>query len=101
MSKEVRLNDKIWYGKYRGRTIRDIVESDLEFLDDLVKKGKITFHKNVQDYLKGDDSPKKNWWENGNGDYHYQPHEWAYEPPSFVYGSQVDITATTSNTDAE
>lgn len=51
MSKEVRLNDKMWYGKYQGKTIKFILENDRNFLDILIDKGKISYHKNVLDYL--------------------------------------------------
>lgn len=51
MPKKVRLNDKIWFGKYRGRTIRDILDYDSHFLDILLDNGKITYHENVLDFL--------------------------------------------------
>lgn len=51
MPKEVRLNDKMWFGKYRGRTIKDLLNIDRYYLDDLVMKNKIIFSKNVTDYL--------------------------------------------------
>jgi len=57
MPKEVRLNDKIWFGKYRGRTIKDILEYDRCFLDTLLDKGKITYHQNVLDFVS---KPKSN-----------------------------------------
>jgi hypothetical protein len=69
MPKEVRLNDKMWFGKYKDKTIKRIIDSDFRFLETLVEKGKITFHKNVHDYINGDrpkarlrDDPRR-WWE--------------------------------------
>ncbi len=64
MPKEVRLNDKIWFGKYRGRTIKDILDYDRCFLDTLLDKGKITYHKNVLDFLI---KPKSNSGFSGYG----------------------------------
>lgn len=53
MAKEIRLNDKWWYGKHKGRSIKEIIDCDRAFLEDLVFKGKITFHEKVQDYING------------------------------------------------
>jgi hypothetical protein len=60
MPKEVRLNDKMWFGRYKGRTIMDILECDKSFLDSLLFRNKITYHKNVMDYLNGDGN-KYSW----------------------------------------
>lgn len=59
MAKEVRLNDKWWYGKHKDRSIREILDCDRMFLEDLVYKGKIKFHQNIQDYLNGNYRPEK------------------------------------------
>jgi hypothetical protein len=65
MPKEVRLNDKMWFGKHQGITIKNILNVDRNFLDVLVAKGKITYHQNIIDYLKEDrdhkTSPRSYW----------------------------------------
>jgi len=72
MPKEVRINDKMWYGKYKGMTMKDLLYRDRGFLDNMVDRGKIEFHQNVLDYLKNDTKQKKGWeppiW--GDGLYH-------------------------------
>lgn len=51
MVKEVRLNDKLWFGKYKGKTIKDIINCDRNFIENLVTNNKITYNKNVIDYI--------------------------------------------------
>jgi len=49
--KKVRLNDKIWFGKYKGHTIKEILSIDKMFIDKMIDKGKIIYDDNILDYL--------------------------------------------------
>jgi hypothetical protein len=51
MPKEIRLNDKIWFGKYKGNPVKVILDGDRQFLENLILKGKITYGQNILDYL--------------------------------------------------
>jgi len=101
MAKEVRLNDKLWFGKYKNMTFKILLGHDPAYLNNLVDKGKITFHQNIKDYLNSDEKPKKspygsgswrpsytsdwesdNWWGSGSG--------WS----SGGYSGRATITAT-------
>ena len=89
MAKEVRLNDKLWFGKYKNLTFKMLLGHDPTYLNNLIDKGKITFHQNIKDYLNSQEKPKKspygntsiggswrpsytsdwesdNWWSGGN-----------------------------------
>jgi hypothetical protein len=46
--KEVRLNDKMWFGKYKGTRINDIIRTDATFIQKLVKEGKIKLDEKCQ-----------------------------------------------------
>lgn len=65
MIKEVRLNDKIWFGKYKGHTIKEILSIDRHYLDDLMFKNKIVYSENIIKYLEQKNSkfksPKLHW----------------------------------------
>jgi len=39
--KEVRLNDKFWFGKHKGARVSDIIKHDPNFIQKIVKEGKI------------------------------------------------------------
>lgn len=60
--KIVRLNDKMWFGKYLGMSIKDVLMRDKKFLDVLVNKGKISYHENVQDFLNENKENKGDVW---------------------------------------
>lgn len=64
MSKEIRLNDKMWFGRYNGKTIKWIIDNDMNFIDKLIDGGKISYHKNILDYLEGGSkySKKTDYW---------------------------------------
>jgi hypothetical protein len=51
MPKEVRLNDKMWFGRHKGRSIKEIIDCDYSFLYGLILRNKIIYNKNVIDYL--------------------------------------------------
>jgi len=91
MPKEIRLNDKIWFGKYKGKTVKVILNGDKQFLDNLVERGKIIYGKNIIDYLDGD--PKKGklnssgaWW-----DEPLVPPRRVNEPPIYVFNGTQNI----------
>lgn len=85
MSKEVRLNDKMWFGKYKGKTIKSVVDADMRFLEVLMDKGKISLHQNVKDYIGGGSSFKKQKLS-------------AYRPSDLWWGDAPHITATQTTT---
>lgn len=66
MSKEVRLNDKMWFSKYQGKTIKFIIENDKSFIDSLIKSGKIHYSDSVIKYINGKRDYKKkiDVWDN-------------------------------------
>lgn len=39
--KEVRFNDKLWFGKYKGKRISDIIKNDPNFIQKLLRDNKI------------------------------------------------------------
>jgi len=63
MCKEVRLNDKLWFGKYKGKSIRVILDSDRNFLDNLVNKGTIKYGSNIIDYINISKNKYDEWKE--------------------------------------
>lgn len=73
--KIVRLNDKMWFGKYIGLTIKDILNRDKKFLDNLVNSGLISYHDNVLNYL-----------ENGNESKSKTEYRWYRTPPINIEG---------------
>lgn len=52
MTKELRLNDKIWFGQYKGLTIRKIYQIDMPFLDRLISTGRFILAHNVTEYFE-------------------------------------------------
>lgn len=72
--KEVRLNDKIWFGKYKGVTIKELLNSDRYFLDSLIIKRKIKFSQNVINYLGGNNEKMKKY---PNIVFNYNHDDWA------------------------
>jgi len=46
--KEVRLNDKLWFGKHKDTRISDIIKADPSFIQKLVKEGKIKLNEKCQ-----------------------------------------------------
>jgi len=50
MAKEIRLNDKMWFGKYKGLTIKKIIDMDRGFLEVMKKKDKIIYSDSVLKY---------------------------------------------------
>lgn len=49
--KEVRYNDKLWFGKHRGARICDIIKYDPIFIKKLVDDKKIILDKKTQYHL--------------------------------------------------
>lgn len=52
MAKELRLNDKIWFGQYKGLTVLKVYQIDKAFLDRLISTGKFTLSKKVIEFFK-------------------------------------------------
>lgn len=77
MPKEVRLNDKMWFGRWKGKTIKWILDNDMNFLEKLCDRGKISYHKNVVDYLEGGSkySKKTAYWMPQAEDDHQDEHQ--------------------------
>jgi hypothetical protein len=57
--KELRLNDKIWFGKYKDKRVVDVLDLDKNFLDKMVESGKYFYSDNVKNYIYGDNKKKK------------------------------------------
>lgn len=101
MPKEVRLNDKLWFGKYQGKSIKDVIDSDRGFLDNLVINGRIKYGQNVIDYIKGLSRKKstRNWdYEDFSND-RYGESSWDnYQESMRNYNPEIDTPPLTSNT---
>lgn len=60
--KIVRLNDKMWFGKYKNLTIKDVICRDKDFLDKLMNVGKIGYHDNVIKFIDDTYGKKNDFW---------------------------------------
>lgn len=49
--KEIRLNDKFWFGKYKNKTIKYIIDHDFNYLNSFFHDGKIKYGENILNYL--------------------------------------------------
>jgi len=45
--KTIRLNDRMWFGKYKNMRMVDILEKDKHYLDDLCSKGLINYDEKI------------------------------------------------------
>ena len=99
MSKEVRLNDKMWFGKYQGKSIKDIIHIDKGFLDNLVVTDKIKFNKNILEYIKVHKKYKPRWDDDDH--FEYNESNWDYDDLQELIRSaysQTSIETLSSNT---
>lgn len=49
--KEIRYNDRIWFGKYKNKRISEILKIDPKFVQGLVKEDKICLDDRVMEHL--------------------------------------------------
>lgn len=55
--KEVRLNDKLWFGKYKNVRMSDIIKTDPTFIQKIIKEGKIKLDKKSIDLFESKYGP--------------------------------------------
>ena len=61
--KEIRLNDKMWFGKYKGVRMKDVADRDRMFLDKLLLDNTdFEFAENLKSYL----GKRKSFGDNGD-----------------------------------
>jgi len=78
MPKEVRYNDKFWFGKYKNKRIRSILSGDIKYVDSLIEKGMITLDNKLSSHYealkrdmyrnKEDERDRDSWDEFDNDD---------------------------------
>jgi len=57
--KTIRLNDKMWFGKYKDHRMMDILNRDRSYLDRLCDSGLIKYDDKIIDYIKNYRGEKK------------------------------------------
>lgn len=62
--KTVRLKDRMWFGKYKGARISDVILKDKKILDELCSKGLIEYDEKVLKFIKQnyERNEKKSLW---------------------------------------
>ena len=56
--KEVRFNDRMWFGKHKGNRICDIINHDPKFIQKLLKEDKIKLDKKITKFLEEKFNPQ-------------------------------------------
>jgi hypothetical protein len=51
MPKEVRYNDKLWFGKYKGKRVKSVLR-DTKYVDSLLEKDMIRLDKKLSCYYE-------------------------------------------------
>lgn len=84
--KEVRLNDKLWFGKYKGERISALIKSDASYIQKILKEGIISM-----------DDKCKNLFEDAQGIRHER--RIMFPDPEIIIGdeSAVRYTGTIEN----
>jgi len=50
--KKIRYNDKLWFGKYKGTRISELIRSDTSYLHKLVNEHKFVMDDKINDYFR-------------------------------------------------
>lgn len=50
--KEVRFNDKLWFGKYSGSRISELIKDDPNYIQKLIKEDKIKLDNKSKKYFE-------------------------------------------------
>lgn len=81
--KEIRLNDKMWFGKYSGYSIKDIMDRDMLYVDKLISGSKFKINDNIFKYIekRNEERRKSRWGEDDrpSRSFYYQPTNWNEE----------------------
>jgi hypothetical protein len=64
--KEVRLNDKMWFGKYKDLSIKDIISRDRMYVESLMMSGKIKYSEKVDSYIRDSSKGSGGSWYSGS-----------------------------------
>lgn len=104
MIKEVRLNDKMWFGKYKNLSIRDIICKDRMYLESLMLTGKIKYSENVEKYLKEKTKEKPSWadsnWYSGRTTFRTTI-SFQDDPTSWAYAGDLNVVTAPTVPTAE
>ncbi len=80
--KEVRFNDKLWFGKHKGARVSDLIKGDPNYIQKLIKEGAITLDTKSKNYFEercGIQDKKKN-------PYGFNPNRYGIAPGNAPYG---------------
>jgi len=69
--KEVRFNDRLWFGKHKGARVSDLIKGDPNYIQKLMKEGAITLDAKSKNYFEercGISAKKKSSFYGGNAD---------------------------------